>query len=290
VPIARNDELMIYQTIVGAWPQDLSPRDVDGVAALLERVRQWLVKSVREAKRHSRWSAPDEEYERACLEFVDALATTGLPTRLTLLASFAEQLAPAGAVGSLTQTLLRMTLPGVPDLYQGTEFWDLSLVDPDNRRPVDYAARRAALDSKDPVTALIERWQDGAIKLQLIARTLAARAAMPALFGAGEYLPIEVAGGFADRFIAFARRHEGRHALVVAPRLAWGLCEPRRPLLMPEALGDIELLLPDNLPGEWRDALAEDSAAAVIRPPVTGRWPIASLVEHWPVALLVSGD
>lgn len=290
VPIARSDELMIYQTLVGAWPQDLSARDVDGVAALLERVRQWLVKSVREAKRHSRWSAPDEEYERACLDFVDALATTGLPTRLTVLSGFAEQIAPAGAVGSLVQTLVRMTAPGVPDLYQGTEFWDLSLVDPDNRRPVDFAARLAALESTAPFTELVDRWQDGAIKLQLTARTLAARRAMPELFAQGDYIPIEVAGGFANRFMAFARRHGEQWALVVVPRLAWGLCEPRRPMLMHEALGEIELLLPEALPLSWINALADAGSAASMTAPATRRWPIAALVGDWPLALLLSGD
>ncbi|CAN5391201.1 malto-oligosyltrehalose synthase [soil metagenome] len=290
VPIARNDELMIYQTLVGAWPQDLSARDADGVAGLLERVRQWLVKSVREAKRHSRWSAPDEEYEKACLDFVDALAATGLPSRLTLLSSFAEQIAPAGAVGSLVQTLLRMTVPGVPDLYQGTEFWDLSLVDPDNRRPVDFTARQATLESTAPFDELVERWHDGAIKLQLTARTLAARLAQPELFADGDYIPIEVAGGFANRFMAFARRQGGSWALVVVPRLAWGLCEARRPVLMHEALADIELLLPDSLPLEWTDALADPGTNAARTVPMTRHWPVERLLGQWPVALLLARD
>src|SRR6478609_5857140 len=144
-------QLMLYQTLVGAWPLGLSPEDEAGVAAFLDRVGAWQDKALREAKRRTEWAVPNIEYEAACREFIVSSMAPDRPSRLREeIAAFAGRIAPAGAVNGLAQLLLRCAAPGVPDLYQGTEFWDLSLVDPDNRRPVDFAARSEALEAATP--------------------------------------------------------------------------------------------------------------------------------------------
>ena len=184
-------QLMLYQTLVGAWPLGLAPEDEAGVAAFLDRVAAWQEKALREAKRRTEWAVPNAEYEAACRDFITAIMAPDRASHMRAeIAAFAARIAPAGAINGLSQALLRCTAPGVPDLYQGTEFWDFSLVDPDNRRPVDWAARRAALDAAVPAARLLEHWQDGRVKQAVIAGALALRAARPALFAEGDYLPV----------------------------------------------------------------------------------------------------
>ncbi len=142
------DEVMLYETLVAAWPFGLQPTDREGLDAYRERVSAWFQKAMREAKRHTGWAAPDEEYEAAAQNFLACVLDPDRASNVvTEIAAFAARIGPPGAVNGLTQMLLRLTTPGVPDLYQGTEYWDLSLVDPDNRRPVDFAAREASLDA-----------------------------------------------------------------------------------------------------------------------------------------------
>ena len=144
------DEIMLYQTLIAAWPLDLAPDDAEGLAAFETRVAAWQEKALREAKRRTSWTVPDTDYEGACRSFLAGLLDAGRSVNMAgELASFAARIAPSGAINSLTQTLLRLTSPGVPDLYQGTEFWDFSLVDPDNRRPVDFPARKAGLEAAE---------------------------------------------------------------------------------------------------------------------------------------------
>src|SRR5471030_136068 len=156
------DELILYQALLGSWPPALSSDDSAGLQDYAERLWQWQNKALREAKLHSSWSAPNEAYEQACRNFLETLLTrpVGLPLRQALVATL-EKIAPAGALNSLAQCLLRMTVPGVPDLYQGNEFWDFSLVDPDNRRPVDFTVRQQALQHSTSPTALLTDWRSG---------------------------------------------------------------------------------------------------------------------------------
>ena len=147
------------------------------------------------------------------------VADNAVPDLLNDIAAFANRISAAGAVNGLAQTLLKLTVPGVPDFYQGTECWDFSLVDPDNRRPVDFASRVATLDDS-PLQALTHNWRDGRIKQAVIARTLALRRACPALFAEGSYEPLEVRGAFADRIIAFARRLGDDMVVAIVPRAA----------------------------------------------------------------------
>ncbi|GAB3378962.1 malto-oligosyltrehalose synthase [Azotobacter armeniacus] len=246
---APVDELMLYQTLLGSWPLNLAADDAEGVHAYARRLRQWQEKALREAKLHSSWSAPNGPYEEACRGFLDDLLEKpqGARLREEITAAVAS-IAPAGALNSLVQTLLRLTVPGVPDLYQGNEFWDFSLVDPDNRRPVDFASRRQALQQPAAAAELLEQWRDGRIKQVLIARTLTLRARCPALFAAGDYLPLEVAGEQSGRLLAFARRHAGQWAVVLVPCQASGLLgEAELPLIEPAQWTDTRVLLPEAL-------------------------------------------
>jgi (1->4)-alpha-D-glucan 1-alpha-D-glucosylmutase len=274
------DELMLYQTLLGAWPFELSPDDGAGMAAYAERIATWQEKALREAKRVSSWVLPDTDYETACRAFLDALfADAGF---IRELRQWVDRLALPTVCNSLTQTLLRLASPGVPDLYQGTEYWDFSLVDPDNRRPVDYAARAASLKSDEAQRDFDEMlWQRGQIKQTLIARMLALREAQPALFAEGDYLPLQVSGPQAKHVVAFLRRHGGQTLLVAALRLP-----ARGPL--PDGDGGAwsgtELVLPQAVSG-WRDVLSPGAVPAFDG----DRIALGSLLGKRPVAALLAG-
>ena len=184
-----------------------------------------MIKSVREAKVYSTWDTPNIAYEEALLDFVDqSLDPERSRAFLAAFLPFQERVARLGVRNSLVQTALKLTLPGVPDIYQGAELWDLSLTDPDNRRPVDYEVRARLLEElekphkRDRLPALLEHWHDGSIKLAVIARILACRRDRPELFDAGEYEALALAGEKAEHVCAFARRHEAHTLLVVAAR------------------------------------------------------------------------
>jgi malto-oligosyltrehalose synthase len=268
------DIVMLLQTVVGAWPLDLTLEDGVGRAAFAERVAGWQEKAIREAKLHGSWADPATEYEKAAHAFLQRLIVedAGAGLRPEIFA-FVQEIAPYGAVNGLAQTLLRLTVPGVPDLYQGTELWDLSLVDPDNRRPVDFALRQSLLG-----TASLSTWRAGAIKQALIQRGLALRQAMPALFSGGSYEPVAVEGRFSDNVVAFLRRHGADAVLVAIPRLprAFDLMEAQVSIDA-ECLCGCLLRLPDSL--ELFSALDEHADPIASRDvalqQVLGRWPVA---------------
>ncbi|WP_321813366.1 MULTISPECIES: malto-oligosyltrehalose synthase [unclassified Paraburkholderia] len=237
-------EAMLYQTLVGCWPPELDPADEAGVHALAERVAQWQLKALREAKLRTNWLAPDEAYESDCQAFLfDLLAPQRREGFLQELTTFVARVAPAGALNTLLQTVLRLTSPGVPDLYQGTELWDFSLVDPDNRRPVDYAQRAASLDDIAPA-AKLAHWRDASVKQAVIHRLLALRERAPGLLREGEYWPLEVRGALAAHVIAFARHHGDAWAVMIGTRHAAALLDGDTPLVAPERWGDTAIVLP----------------------------------------------
>jgi (1->4)-alpha-D-glucan 1-alpha-D-glucosylmutase len=229
------DIAMLLQMIVGAWPLDLALNDDIGRGTFATRLAQWQEKALREAKLRSDWAAPDQDYESAARSFVmRLLAEPELPDLLADIFTFIQDIAAPGAVNSLAQLLLKLTTPGVPDLYQGTEFWDFSLVDPDNRRPVDFTRRSASLETVS-VSAAIAAWRDGRIKQAIIARVLALRRSLPDLFAAGGYEPIEAEGPLAQHVVAFIR-HQGRDSLMtVVPRLPTRLMTGRDQLCLDPA-------------------------------------------------------
>ncbi len=226
---SRNDEYLLYQTLVGTWPFEENPA---ADALFRDRIKAYMVKAVREAKEKSSWVNPNTNYESAVMAFVDGILCRGGENNefLTSFAAFARSISSVGMLNSLGQTLLKLTCPGVPDLYQGSELWDLSLVDPDNRRPVDYARRQRTLQEmqkwpesadrlKPHVQDLIAHMSDGRIKMYLSWKALTLRQQQPRLFLNGDYLPLNVQGPKAKHLLAFARRYEGNELIVVIPRL-----------------------------------------------------------------------
>jgi malto-oligosyltrehalose synthase len=232
-----GDAYMLHQMIVGAWPLDLMANDAEGLAAFSDRLVDWQRKALREAKLRSSWTVPDETYEAVCEAYLRTLLTGDDDRFLRDCADFARTIAPAGVANSLVQTGLRLTLPGVPDLFQGTEFWDFSLVDPDNRRPADYNARRTALDAQRPPPS----WRDGAYKQTLIARLLGDRRARPDLFTA-PLRRIEPTGARASQALAFERiSPRGRLVVVAALHGAQACMERGEPLIDPGWWADTAL-------------------------------------------------
>jgi (1->4)-alpha-D-glucan 1-alpha-D-glucosylmutase len=204
-------EYMLYQTLIGAWPLQ---RD----DTFLERIKAYALKAAREGKQETSWLNPSEAYETGLQSFLERILDPALSAEfLDSLQSFTQRTSLLGALNSLSQITLKATMPGVPDFYQGTEFWDLSLVDPDNRRPVDFTARAAALSAlKTPDWKnLAQNWRDGRIKLAWTRHLLRMRNELADVFTHGDYLPLHVTGPHRDRVIAFARRH-GDNAAVVA--------------------------------------------------------------------------
>jgi len=235
--VAPGDAYILHQMIVGAWPLDLSPQDASAMKAFADRLAEWQRKALREAKLRTSWTVPDERYEAACERYLRHLLTGPDAAFRTDCAAFVEEIAPAGVAFSLIQTGLRLTLPGVPDQFQGTEFWDFSLVDPDNRRPVDYAARQAALQ-RDPGSLA---WRDGATKLALIHRLLGLRRDHPDLFVA-PLRPVAVTGPRASQAVIFERVSAQRRLLVVAAVGCAKAClAARAPLIGADWWGDTAL-------------------------------------------------
>jgi (1->4)-alpha-D-glucan 1-alpha-D-glucosylmutase len=268
------DEIMLYETLVAAWPLGLAADDAEGITAFTERVAAWQIKSLREAKLFSEWAAPNEDYEGACREFLNGTLD---PTRAVLaeIIAFAQRLGLPGAINGLAQNLLRLTTPGVPDLYQGTDFWDQSLVDPDNRRPVDYAAREKALAAGTAPAEVLPGWQSGAVKQAIIERTLAFRAAQSELFAHGDYRKLEAEGPAAAHVLAFTRQYRGKILVAAVTRLAANF-NLATPLVPPTEWADTFLDLPS---GGLEDVLNGGVIAE-------NRVGLQRLFEKLPVALL----
>jgi (1->4)-alpha-D-glucan 1-alpha-D-glucosylmutase len=210
-----NEEYLLYQILLGAWPLDEA--QVDDV--FRERIRAYLRKALSESKANTNWAVPNEPWMKATCDFADALLDRDKASAFReTFVPFAADLAWRGMLLSLAQVVLKLTSPGVPDIYQGCEMWDLSLVDPDNRRPVDYAPRVSSLQNvrEIPIPELLASWKDGRIKMRIVRDLLRYRREHPALFARGTYIPVTVEGPQADRFIAFLRQEGEEQLLVVA--------------------------------------------------------------------------
>jgi (1->4)-alpha-D-glucan 1-alpha-D-glucosylmutase len=295
---SRNDEYLLYQVMLGAWPMETM--DDKALGAFRERIERYMLKAAREAKVHTSWMNPNEAYEKALSAFIGAILKS--LDKNPFLADFVPAqsvVARYGMLNGVSQTLIKLTSPGVPDIYQGTELWDLSLVDPDNRRPVDYARREAMLkelqaafpgdESRWPERAaeLLANTGDGRIKLYLTWRALALRARDPELFEKGSYLPLLATGRHADCVCAYARVHEGRAAVTVAPRFYYRLTGGQEIAPLAEQIwGDTRVPLPEKF-SRYRDELTGTSFGAE---DAEGKRSIrlAELLATLPVALLRS--
>jgi (1->4)-alpha-D-glucan 1-alpha-D-glucosylmutase len=299
----RNDEYRFYQVLIGAWPGGT------GVSQeFVARMQAYMVKSIKEAKLHSSWINPFEAYENAASAFVERVLSGREAAKfLPAFAPLQRRVARCGMINSLAQTALKIASPGVPDFYQGSEVWDLSLVDPDNRRPVDFEARGRRLDEADRILAqepadrraLLSRalcgWEDGTIKLLVTAAGLRLRAADPRLFLDGDYLPLATETTVTGRAIAFARTladadtGSARVAIAIAPHLSAHLTNGDHKFPLGDAWKTSRVHLPPSLADlTYRDVLT----GAEIRAARSGgnAWLfIGQALRTLPVALIVSG-
>ncbi|MBV8885858.1 MAG: malto-oligosyltrehalose synthase [Chroococcidiopsidaceae cyanobacterium CP_BM_RX_35] len=282
----RNDEYFFYQTLVGSFPFVETE-----YTEFVERVKDYVVKAIREAKVHTAWLRPDTEYEEGFVAFVEeVLQPTEDNQFLQELRSFQQRVADYGIFNSLSQTLLKMTAPGVPDFYQGSELWDLSFVDPDNRRPVDFEQRatflkdikhKAQTDILSLMSELLSTRADGRIKLFLISRVLETRKQNLAIFETGDYQPLEVAGKFKDHIVAFAKSDRQNVTITIAPRLLTNLIQPGESPFGEKVWDDTQVKLPEGMPSEWQEVIASQSLKSY------GTISVGAALEHFPVALLI---
>jgi (1->4)-alpha-D-glucan 1-alpha-D-glucosylmutase len=256
----------------------------------IERIKQYMVKALREAKENTSWRKPAPDFESVLAAFVNQLlAEPWWPMLREEIRAYAGSLAWHGALNSLSQTLLKITCPGVPDFYQGTELWALTLVDPDNRRRVDYGERIMRLGRLEPLLArpsadgLAELWSDwrtGDIKLYLIAAALRFRRQRPDLYTRGGYQPLPSSGPAAQHVIAFARADEHDAAITIAPRLLSRLCPPGE-LPDPDVWAGSTVWLPKELAGrDWRNVLTGELH------PESRALQLADVLRTMPLALL----
>jgi (1->4)-alpha-D-glucan 1-alpha-D-glucosylmutase len=295
-----NEEYLLYQTLIGAWP--LEPYSAEVYANFIKRIQDYMLKSLHEAKIHTSWINPYAEYDNAIQEFVARILDERSNGHFVEdLRAFQRRISHYGMFNSLAQTLLKLTSPGVPDTYQGTEIWDFSLVDPDNRRPVDYDRRRQLLDDLEASVAtaaqdlrelareLIAGRVDGRVKLNVTYRVLRCRRALPGLFSDGEYVPLATSGLLAEHLFAFARRSGNTSAIVVVPRLITRLMAD--PMMPPDGAvwKDTQVLLPADYSGlQWQNLFTGEILTEVEH---QGSLSLRAtdLFAHFPIALLLQG-
>jgi (1->4)-alpha-D-glucan 1-alpha-D-glucosylmutase len=283
---SRNDEYLLHQTLLGAWPADFiaNAPDGDALSRFAGRVQQFLLKAMREAKLESSWENPNQAYEEAALAFARELLERSPNPFLADFSDFAARAARFAMLSGISQTVLRLTAPGVPDTYQGAEAWNYSLVDPDNRAPVDFAGlqRLAGRAQNDAPTEAMARWTDGSLKLRLTATLLNLRRAFTELFLGGSYEPLRAEGPRADHLVAFTRADRGGSVAVIAGRLFVRLLGWESERYDGGVWRETTLAWPQELRGAWRDALSGTRMA------IDGeRAAVEALLAHLPAAVLV---
>jgi len=285
----ENEEYHLYQTLVGAFPFY-----EEGQAGFCERIKGYVVKALREGKVYSSWFEPDEECEAAFKTFAeDILCPAKDNVFLRDFIPFQRMVANYGIFNSLTQTLLKITAPGIPDFYQGTELWDLNLVDPDNRRPVDFERRtvllreileKAETDPAGLIKSLLKTKENGMIKLFLIAKALSARALRRSLFERGTYKPVLARGAKKNHLVAFARIWDNQWAFITAPRFLVALVREGEDPLGKRVWGTTAIDLPDGAPRCWREIFTGE------RLETDGRIFAGEVLKYFPVSLLLNED
>lgn len=274
-----NDQVILLQALLGAWPLELLEKDdAKELASFQKRMDGYVIKALREAKRHTSWVDPREEYESATLALVREVIDPkkGILDRFRPLA---QRLSTLGMLNGLSRTVLKMTLPGVPDIYQGTEFWDFSLVDPDNRRPVDYAARIQAIAAEESADKLLAHWQDNRVKQYVLAKLLQDRAQIHKLYSEGDYRPIEARGRMAAHLLAYVRQRGHEKIAVIVPRCWASLVPGVEPSPDPKVWNGTSISLPH---GRWVNVITGKTLN------IAGDAPIADLLAAFPFAVLRS--
>ena len=292
----RNDEYFLYQSIIGALPLAAEEH-----AEFVDRIKNYTIKAVREAKVYTGWLKPDTDYEDAFLGFIEIILEPSKDNAfLAQLRQWTGKIARFGALNSLSQTLLKLTCPGAPDLYQGNELWNLHFVDPDNRQAVDFESRQkllAEIKKRENenlqllLLDLLSHWQDGRVKLFLIYKALNFRAQQSELFQNGSYVPLAVSGTAARHVCAFARRDGAVWSLVAVPRLPVGVFPAdHAPLGRQGAWEDTAVELPGDSPAKWSHVFTGETLPA--RKTVDGEryLYVKDLFCDFPVALLEAGS
>ena len=294
----RGDEYIFYQSLVSTWPSDMDAPDSDYV----ERIRQFMLKAIKEQKVHTSWINPSEAYDNAVADFVRRTLTGTRANRfLQLFVPFAKRVAWLGMLNSLSQLVLKIASPGVPDFYQGTELWDLNLVDPDNRRAVDFQRRQDLLNQMEAlfselsvpnahlaaVAELVTNWHDGRIKLFVSAAGLRLRRSQPQLFLQGEYVPLAGEGEGKDHVVAIARVWEGQSVIVLAPRLVARLIGPGDSLPVGEQIwNQTRIGLPPRLVAHSFQNIFTKESVVSQSPSGLAEILVADALRSCPVALL----
>jgi (1->4)-alpha-D-glucan 1-alpha-D-glucosylmutase len=281
-----NEEYLIYQTLISAWP--LEPYSPEEYVQFIERLQTYVMKALHEAKVHTSWISPNEPYDEAVRQFVDRILDEQRSAQfLSELRGFQRRVSHFGLLNSLSQTLLKIVSPGAPDTYQGTELWDFSLVDPDNRRPVDYTRRQEMLRELDEASMprrklacdLIRNKEDGRVKLYVTAQALRLRRDHPGLFSTGEYLPVEAAGAMREHVFSFARRHGDEIAVAVVPRLVTRLAAGPEGLPLGGVWQDTRLSLPEvDRRMHWRNIFTGRDVSELRLSEVFADFPVALLM------------
>jgi (1->4)-alpha-D-glucan 1-alpha-D-glucosylmutase len=282
-----NEEYLLYQNLLGAWPSGEA-----AVAPFRQRMKDYMIKATREAMVHTRWTRPNLEHENAVVRFVEAILDDSGPNRfLQDFREFERFVSFAGALNSLAQVLLKICSPGIPDFYQGSELWDLRLVDPDNRGAVDFQLRsqalqdlkRADVQRSTLIEELLPTWRDGRAKLYVIYRALNFRRQEPELFLRGNYVPLRIAGKHRENAFAFMRQWGKHRCLVVTPRLVARLITRHRAPLGRKVWGATALILPEGSPSRWENLLTGEVIDAKRRPGVCY---LHQVFSRFPLALL----
>ncbi len=260
----RHEEFLLYQTLIGSWP--LYPMDASARAQYIDRIEKYLIKALKEAKIHTSWINPNEAYEKEVLEFIRRILNLEADNQfIKHFEQFIQPIVKAGMFNSLAQTILKMTAPGVPDFYQGSELWEFALVDPDNRRPVDYTNRQHLLSDlkqkaqEDPgllISHLMETPEDGRIKLYITSQILNFRRQHLALFQEGEYIPLEITGEKAKHVVAFSRTKDQMQIVVAVGRFYNQLLNSDFVNPVGKIWENTYLVLPPQLEGNFRDILS----------------------------------
>jgi len=278
----HNEEILLYQTLLGSYPVGKPI-----CACYVKRIQDFMVKAVREAMVHTRWTVPNLAHEQGLVSFVESiLEDTPQNEFLISLRTFAEKVAFHGAFNALSQLVVKLGSPGVADFYQGSELWDLRLVDPDNRQAVDFDERESLLEDESArgpnrISALLQNWQDGRIKLYVTREGLEFRRRHSALFLKGAYTPLHAAGKKKDCVIGFARRHRGDWIIVAVPRLTTNLVQPGALEIPAEQWDGTHLHIPKDAPAEWTNVFTGQTITAVNHSLRMG-----DLLNGFPVALL----
>ena len=283
-------ELMLYQTLLGAWP--LEENDI---SSFQERLRNYMIKAAREAKLYTRWLTPDTEYEESLIGFVDSiLDRSERNTFFYDFLEFQEYVAFYGALNSLSQVVLKTTSPGIPDFYQGTELWDFSLVDPDNRRSINYEVRNKNLeqliaieeeDSTVLLNELMTNWKDGRIKLFTTYKMLHFRDRYRDLFQKGIYIPLSTNESDMTTICAFARVQNSLWSLTIAPRFFSAMVDYNCFHLGEKTWGDTNLILPNGVPLQWKNVFTGEEIELLSN---TNHLPLWRIFNTFPIAVLES--